>query len=238
MDKTSLGKLGLSESETQIYFELLKSGPLTATNLAKITKFNRSHIYDKLDVLMQKGFVSAVIKNNTKYFNACQPEKIMDYVEEMRDELSNIIPQLNKIKKESQHNTVVELYQGKDGIKTILKDIIREKKDYCVFGEEGQLQEALPVFISQFLRDVKSLKMQERLLSKESKRKKIVLTPKNTEIRYLQDKYFSPTTTAVYGNKMAIFIWSEPVFAILVDNKDVAESFKSYFNVLWGLAKQ
>ena len=238
MDTSPLKKLGLQESDIKIYLSLLKRGLSTATQIAQHTALNRSHIYDKLDILLEKGLISFVIKNNVKYFQASNPEKILDYISEMQKDIQSIIPDLNKIQSTPKSRTSVELYQGKEGMKTVFKDIIREKKDYFVFGEEGKFQKILPIFIQQLLRDIKRFNLTEHLLSKEDQRGKIVTTSKNTKIKYLPDKYFSPVMTAVYGDKTAIFIWSDPLFAILIKDKDVAKSFKSYFDLLWEIAKK
>jgi len=238
MEIKPLERLGLQEAEIKIYLELLKKGTSTATEISKYTGLNRSHIYDKLDVLLKKGLISFTIKNNVKYFKASPPEKILDYIEEIQSDMQSLIPDLNKIKQSKKPKTSVELYQGKEGIKTVLKDIIREKKDYLVFGDEGQFQELLPIYIYQFLRDINYYKINERLLSKEEKRGKILLTNKNTEIRYLPDKYISPATIVVYGDKTAIAIWSEPQFIILIKDKEVSKSFNSYFNLLWKISKK
>lgn len=238
MDTAALEKLGLQEAEIKVYIALLRNGLSTATQIAQYTKLNRSHIYDTLEGLLQKGLISFVIKNNVKYFKASDPEKIIDYINEIQKNIQNIIPDLNKIKSIPKPKTVVELYQGKEGMKTILKDIIREKKNYLVFGEEGQFQETLPIFIKQFIRDVKHYNIKERVLSKEEKRGKILLADKNTQIKYLSDRFFSPVSTVVYGDKTAIFIWSSMLFVILIKDKGVAAAFSSYFNVLWQIAKK
>lgn len=237
MDIKPLEKLGLQEADIKVYLSLLKNGQSTATEIAQQTTLNRSHIYDKLDILIEKGLVSFVIKNNVKYFQASKPEKILEYVQEMQKNIERMMPELNKIQNLPKQQTIVELYQGKEGMKTVFKDVLREKKDYYVLGEEAKFQEILPVFIKQFLRDVKELKIKEHLLSKESLKNKIEKT-KNTEIKYLPDNFFSPVMTAIYGDKIAIFIWSEPLFTILIKDKDVSKSFKTYFDLLWGLAKE
>ncbi|MBD3247410.1 hypothetical protein GF378_02210 [Candidatus Pacearchaeota archaeon] len=237
MNTEPLGKLGLQEAEIKIYMALLKKGLSTATQISQYTALNRSHIYDKLDILLEKGLISFVIKNNVKYFKASDPEKILDYIKEIQTNIQDIIPDLNQIKNVSKPKTVVELYQGKEGMKTVLKDVIREGKNFSVFGEEGQFQETLPVYIHQFLRDVKHNQIKERLLSKEEKRGKLILTEENTEVRHLPDNFFSPVTMVVYGDKIAIFIWAEPQFVVLIKDDGVAKAFNSYFNVLWEIAK-
>lgn len=238
MDSTPLKKLGMQEAEIQIYLSLLEKGFSSATQISQYTQLNRSHIYDKLDILLEKGLVSYVIKNNVKYFKASDPEKIIDHLKDLQTNIHLIIPELNKLNNCSKEKTIVELYQGEEGMKTVLKDIIREKKDYFVFGEEGQFQKTLPIFLPQFLRDVKNFKIKERLLSNEEKKGKIITAGKNTEIRYLPKDYFSPVTTVVYNNKIGIFIWSDPLFVILIKDNEVTNSFLSYFNLLWKFAKK
>ena len=237
MNTKPLRNLGLNESEIKVYLLLLKKGLCSATEIAKETALNRSHIYDKLGVLLEKGLMSFVLKNNVKYFKATNPDKITDHLRELEKEIQTVIPELKKIQQIPKKETVVELYQGKEGMKAVFKDVLREKKDYFVFGEEGKYQKLFPIFIQQFLRDVKKNKMIEHLLSKESKRGKIMVIP-TSRLKYLPDNYFSPTMTAIYGSKVAIFIWSHPLFAILIKDKDVAKSYKSYFNILWNVAKK
>ena len=53
-----------------------------------------------------------------------------------------------------KEETKVEIYRGKEGLKAVLKDIIREKKDYIAFGEEGRFQKVLPIDITATLRTI------------------------------------------------------------------------------------
>ena len=236
MDPSPLVKIGLSQSEIVVYLELLKHGASPASLLAKRTGVNRSHIYDKLSALKQKGLVSEVQKGKILWFNASPPEQLLDYLREVQGDVQSLLPELMRMQKGSSADATVELFQGKEGMKTVFRDILNTKNDYCVIGEEGKFQELFPIYIQQFLRDVQHFKMRESIMSKESLRGKIPLT-KNTKIRYLPDKYISPVMIVVYGDKTAIWIWTEPMFTILVRSKDVASSFKTYFDILWGVAK-
>jgi len=47
-----------------------------------------------------------------------------------------------------------------------------------------------------------------------------------------------PSSTVIYGNKTAIIVWSHPFLTILVENKEVSDSYRSYFNLLWNIAKK
>lgn len=231
-----LERLGLTEAEIAVYLDLFRNGPGTATELAKRTDLNRSHIYEKIDSLISKGLVSFVVKNHARTFRAGPAERLLECVKEIETDIINLIPKLTAARIDDSQETSVEIYQGKEGMKTVFKDVIRLKENYVVLGEEGKFQQIFPVFIKQFLRDVAHYDIKERIISKESCRGTIAGT-KNTQIRYLSDKYLSPSMIAVYGTKTAIWIWSEPLTTILINSKSVADSFRSYFDVLWAVAK-
>jgi len=188
-----------------------------------------------LQKLIDKGLVSYIIQNNVKYFKPVAPEKLMQDLKEKQEELQKIMPQLIGLTKFKKEKTKAEIYQGKEGMKTILKDIIREGKDYVVFGEEGRFQETLPIYSEQFMKKIEEENIKERVLVKEGQK---VIKSRNSTFRYVSKEYFSPSSTVVYGNKIGIIIWSEPYLVILVENKEVADSYRNYFEMLWKIAKK
>ncbi len=47
-----------------------------------------------------------------------------------------------------------------------------------------------------------------------------------------------PTTTYIYGNKVAVVIWlKERSLAIMIEDDIIAKSFKEFFEILWRTAK-
>jgi hypothetical protein len=40
----------------------------------------------------------------------------------------------------------------------------------------------------------------------------------------------------IYGNKVAIFDWTEPITTIIIEKKGIADSYRKYFNLLWKIA--
>ena len=60
------------------------------------------------------------------------------------------------------------------------------------------------------------------------------------EAKYLPETHQSPATIYIYGDKTAIIMWlavGKP-FAILVESEEISKSFRSYFNLLWKIAKR
>lgn len=232
-----LQNLGLEEKEAKVYLALLKLDETTATKISEKTNLDRTLIYQLTNKLIEKGLVSYIIKNNVKYFSAVNPDKLLQDIKEKENQLKKAMPELLNLKKSKEEETKVEIFRGEEGLKTVLKDIIRTKKNYIAFGEEGRFQEVLPIDVYQFINQLKKNNIHERVLIRKDFRNKI-LKSKNSEFKYLSKEYLSPVTTVVYENKVSNFIWTPPYYAILTTNKEVADSFRSQFNLLWKIAKK
>ncbi|MBI2146690.1 helix-turn-helix domain-containing protein [Candidatus Woesearchaeota archaeon] len=132
MEETALLEgIGLTKGGIKVYFALLELGPSTTGEIIKKAKVSRSKVYEMLERLIDKGLVSFVIKENTKYFEAADPEHILHYVqreksllEEKEEELRKVLPAL----KEKQHfgrvPQTATVYEGIKGIKTMYSDVI------------------------------------------------------------------------------------------------------------------
>lgn len=235
METETLEKLGLEKKESMIYLALLKLSQASAAKISEETRIERTLCYSIIQKLIDKGLVSYMLQNNVKYFRPAPPEKLMQELKEKEEELKKIMPQLTGLMRLKQEKTKAEVYQGKEGMRAVLKDIIREKKDYIVFGEEGRFQETLPAYSKQFMRMIEEENIKERVLVKEGED---VIKSKNSFFRYIPKEFFSPTSTVVYGNKTAIIVWSEPYLIFLIENKEVADSYKSYFEMVWKIASK
>ncbi|PIN93423.1 hypothetical protein COU54_03130 [Candidatus Pacearchaeota archaeon CG10_big_fil_rev_8_21_14_0_10_31_24] len=242
-----LRSLGLTEKEAETYLALLKLGSVPAGPLIKSLGMHRAAVYNLLDILISKGLVHYTIQANRKYFEAQKPERLLEFIENKKNELSDkeeqlrkIIPELESqrtISAESQEGTV---YKGKKGIKSIFEDILSyPHTEYLVMGASGKFKEVFPAyFIHWHKRRVKN-KISLRIIYgdkiKVQKREKEL---KLIEIKYSKDYSQEPSTTFVYGDKTAIIVWSDIPMVFLIRSEKVAKSHKAFFNMLWKSAKK
>lgn len=234
MDKKILERAGLSKGEIEVYLVLLKLGSSLVSKIAQETGLHRTNIYDTLEKLREKGLVSYVIKENRKYYSASNPDKLLDYIKERETEIASILPELKGYLNISRSESIVEVYKGKEGLKSVLKDILKESQDYVVLEEEGYIQKVLPHFYPQFNAQLNKSKIKVRVLTKDVKN---IVKRSLMQIRSLPEFISFPSATAIYGNKVAIFVWDEPYHAILIKSKQVADSYRSFFEALWKQAK-
>ncbi len=234
--KEGLTKIGLSESESKVYLALLKLGPSTVAKITKEVKIHRTNIYDILEKLLAKGLVNYVIKGGVKHFKATHPNKLQDYVKEKEDIVSTILPSLKKLSEFSKDELNVEVFEGVEGVKTLLKDVLREGKDHVIMGiDEEMFQEKLGHFMDWYFKEEKIRGFKERILTKDDA--KFVYKYESAKYRYLPSESFNPTPTYVYGSNVAMLIW-EPFSVIRVQNAALADSYNKYFEILWKQAKK
>jgi sugar-specific transcriptional regulator TrmB len=119
MIKETLRNLGLTQNEVEIYLTLLNSGELSVNEIGSKSGLHRQVCYDALDRLVEKGFVSYIIKDNKKFFKALNPEKILDYLDEQKQEINSILPDLNAMFVTEKEETEVEVIKGKNVLRTI-----------------------------------------------------------------------------------------------------------------------
>lgn len=234
MDERILETAGLSKGEIRVYLALLKSGASVVSKIAQETGLHRTNIYDILEKLREKGLASYVIRENRKYYSGSDPDKLLDYIKEREEEVRSILPELKGFTALPRSESLVEIYKGKEGLKTVLRDILKEGKDYLVLEEKGHIQKVLPHFYPQFNKQMNKAGIRVKVLTKDVGK---IARRSLMKIRSLPGFLTFPSATVIYGDKVAIFVWDEPYHAIMIKSRQVAESYKNFFNALWNIAK-
>ncbi|MBI2676059.1 MAG: hypothetical protein HYX24_06380 [Candidatus Aenigmarchaeota archaeon] len=233
MDKEKLIDIGLGKSEADIYLALLRLGKATVTTLTKETGIHRTYIYDLIEKLREKGLVSQMAEENRQYFQAADPERLKEYLVEKIDAVEKLMPELIKLKEKYKTDVAVEVYKGKEGIKTILSDIIKQGHDFVGIGTIKRFEDIMPLYIEQFVSRMNKKGLKERHIMVDGEK---IIEAERGEYRYLPKKYILLSSMLIYGDKVALFIWKEPYIQILINNSDIAKSYLSQFNVLWRMA--
>ena len=237
-----LQKFGLSQSETKAYLALIELGASLAGNITKKANINRSNCYDALQRLMEKGLVSYVIKANRRYFQAETPQKFLELIKEeetqLKDkekEIKKILPKLIEKSKIPAEKPEATIYKGKKGIKSIFEDILKHK-EYLVFGSSGKFKEVLGPFFELFQKRVKESRIKCKLIASENARGTEIVA--HAETKFLPKQYITLISTIVYDSKVVIISWTENPTGFLLEDKQTADSYRTYFEFMWNAAKK
>tara|TARA_Y100000310_G_C20583172_1_gene764023 strand:- start:193 stop:903 length:711 start_codon:yes stop_codon:yes gene_type:complete len=230
-----LEKLGFSPNEIKVYLTLNDHGSTKAGKIAKLAKIDRSNCYNALKSLTEKGLASYVLIGKVKWFQVTGPKRLLDYIKEQEEDVKNILPELHARHKATKIEGQVRLFKGIKGVKSIFLDIARSKENNYVFGSEGQFSEKMPEFALQFERLKKENKINTKLLLRRGRHE---LDSKTSEYRYIANISESPAVTNIYGDKIAIIIWTDEPEGIVIENVAAAKAYKSYFEFMWIHAKK
>lgn len=245
MKEEALRKFGLTDREIRVYLALLELDKSLASKIAEKTNIPRTLVYDILENLLEKGIAGYVIKSNKKYFSALEPNSLIEVLRNKEEEKEKLIkqalPELLILKnKKLKEKAKVEVYEGKDGVKTVFNDALRVGKEFLCFGSTGISPGIIPYELSRFHKERIKRKINWRVIYNDDKlgrkRGEEVSKWKYSQVEYMEKT--SPTTTYCYGSKVAIVLWiKERLLAIMIEDEIIARSFKEFFEVLWNVAK-
>jgi sugar-specific transcriptional regulator TrmB len=241
MDLQALEDLGLTSNESKIYFVLSRAGSLTAGELTKNVDLHRSRVYEALDRLMKKGLVKYTITNKTKYFQAKEPEALIELIAEKKTNIEKILPSLRKMQDHQDNNYAIETYLGIGGVKSVLKETLAVK-EYDVFGAPQQSIDILgETYWKNYNLKVNENKIKTRMIFNEELRtwsKSIKKINTKTEIRFLEKQFDNLTETFVFEDKIIIIIWTIQPIGIIIREKTASKAYKQFFGLMWANAEK
>jgi len=239
MNEEALRNIGLTEAEAKVYLALIELGSTTATKIITKSRLHKSTTYETLERLTNKGLVSSIVKDKKKFFQAANPEKLLDIVKERESAIQSILPELKLKSRLAEEKQEVTVYEGKEGLKTLLEDFLKIKKDVYIIGGTEKMSEMLKYFLPHIDKQLVKIKLKLHFTYNEDNRKHGEELKKQSfvELKFIPKEFISPISIVVYGNKSAIIRFTEKPVTILIENNDTAKSFMNYFKILWRLGK-
>ena len=240
MIRENLRSAGLTENEAKVYQTLLEIGSRPAGIISRRTGLHRRVIYDVTDRLIKKGLVGYIVENNRKIFSVSNPERFLEIIENEKEKINSIMPNMlelfNQSKERQKEETV--FYKGKNGLKSVFEDQIDEakkSKEILILGASNLAYDLFENYFFWFDKRRQEEKIKARIIfNSEKSTKKIPLA----KIKFLPKELSSEMSINIYGNKVAIIYWEkEKPFAIVINQKQIAEGYKKYFELLWNIAK-
>jgi len=249
MDTEPLRQLGLTEGEIKIYIALVRLGETTSGPIADESEVSMSKVYEILERLAKKGLVSHIIKNKTKYFEASDPNRLMVYLQEKQDtlkqqedKLQKLIPKLELEQHIHPSEQTAQVYDGLKGIQTARErtlKIMNKRDEMYIIGISKTPYDRLTPYFSEYhhRRYEKGIKCY--YLYNEYARKshgELSATYPLSEVRYMPEGLITHAWMEIYADTVTIGINKGKSFSIVIQNQEVADSFKIYAKLLWDMA--
>jgi len=232
--KEKLKEAGLTGNEAEVFLQLLKQGEMSANEMAKRISMDRTLTYTVLNHLIEKGFVSYVIKDKKKFFKAEDPENLINPIKKKEIVVNELIKNLKKIQTIKETPYEINVYEGKEGLRTFMNLLVKQKK-VCSFGATGRgydfFYEA-PALV----KEMEKKGFLARIITNEKYKEHPMTKVKRVQTRFLDIK--SEVTTSIFGDYVSIHILTQKPLIILIKNKEIVESYQNHFEILWKTAKK
>lgn len=245
-----LRRLQLTTEEAKLYLELLRR-PSTHLQLAHTTGINRTTIYRIASQLEKRLLITAESDAHGTFLKAADPrilesaltaqEKIL---QEQRDTLSSLMPNLMAIKEGDTRSFVERTYQGTDGFKQMLTHELETKGEMLVLGGG-----TLPDLID----DDKWIERHRTRSLGLGHTARILLNPGNNILVYTFDmasvagrlKYrvlpagtiYLQNQVVTYNDTAAVYHWRDGTkMGVEIINKNYATLMRQMFEYYWDIA--
>lgn len=229
----ALNAAGLTENEASIYTTLLEISEGNVTEIAKRTGIHRRNVYDILQRLANKGLVSYIAVEGVKKYVANNPQRLIELVEEKKKMISEEMPKLHQMFSQNAERKSTQFLIGKNGIRYVLDEQLRMKKEILVLGGSYEAEEMMKFYFPKFHNMRKERKIRMRMIySGKSQLKKQNLPI--FDFKKMPEGKGGDIAVNIYGDNTALIMWNEKnPFAILIHEKAVADNFKDYFEFIW-----
>jgi sugar-specific transcriptional regulator TrmB len=240
-----LQKIGLEDKEIAIYTACLEHNLNTPTDIARQTGIKRTTVYFYLGKLLNKGLIAQKVKKAKKYI-VCPPPKtaIRNYLKNQKEQIfagEKLLESLptDKINILTSLPTQVFYYEGKEGVRTLINNILAEKENIYWFGS---MENILSVVDEEQLYHLFTLKRMVQNTSSYALTDRHILKYKRFSeqlgnfrfFKFLDKNFDIPALLVLFGNTISLVsINGGNVKTIIIKDRVIHEMVKFLFLSYW-----
>lgn len=237
-----LNKIGLSAKEISIYLALLELNTASVGDITRKIDIPRTSIYDILNKMQQKGFVSASETQGNKLYSPTNPEIIHDKLKTDLGSFKKIIPLLANLGQEKQKYPKIKLHEGLDSIKQIYEESLKLKGMYLYsYLDVSKIPDIFAPFLENYAKKRAKKNIKAYVISPYSTEAKIYEQNNEEFLRQtiLIDKPWFDLYIElfIYLDKVSIINFGEYKIGITIEDHDIAHSLKNIFMLVWKTLK-
>jgi len=246
----NLIKIGLTDKQASVYLAALQLGTGTVLGIAKMTELKRPTVYLILDDLEKLGLVARVQKEKKILYKAEDPKLILSDLNQKRELAEEILPSLRAIHNLDPQKPNIKIGDGIASVRNAYVGIFNylsshPQEELLIYGSlkdakqhfEGQVVEMFYRAMSKsknIIREIGNDDHDTRVYYREAVR----INPRH-DIRLIRNEgRFFQTDNMLYGNKVVIFSVKEQIFATTIESANIAETYRTLFNMAWNSGKR
>ena len=240
-----LKHLGLSENEAKVYMAMLELGPSVVVEISRKSQINRPTTYVQIESLKKKGLVSTQAKGKKQFFIAESPDKLellidneLKTVEDKKNELNTFLPELLNLFNTSGERPHVKFFEGKEGVLALQREFLKTD-DAPIYGitSMDNVFEVFPEFENTYIKKRVHKKIHSKTIYTSLKGP---ILKESDELSLRESKYVEPNKLplgvdiTIFKDKVAIVALKGKISGTLIEHKEIADSFRAIFELVWG----
>ncbi|MFC1598457.1 TrmB family transcriptional regulator [Patescibacteria group bacterium] len=249
--KTALTSIGLTETEIGIYLTGLNYPEISVNELEKQTRIKRTTIYHALNTLLQKGLVAKKGSEAKLLFSMTDPDNINRYINKeiidlknQQKEVEEILPLLKQRTKIAENKIITSQYEGIEGIKLVVEEALycKSRRWDIIAPPKNFFSDFSQKYAQYFIETRKNKGISTRTLWELDKNRRALSAEevkfRNPRIlpKVMHGKFKS--VIIIFDDKVAIISSFKEKTAILMQSKEVNETFAAMFEGLYQSAKE
>lgn len=239
-------KVGLTEREVSVYISLLamKTGRVSA--IARASKQSRSHAYLVLQSLEEKGLVSHIERGKILHFVAENPERLLRYVKDREESwkqterlVEGALPYLKSLTSPMADRPRVTTLHGFDGMKQVYRDVLLQPGFCAFFNAKMMFKTFGSNIVPMLFGKEQRLRGRELFVDNAGARRYLKEIPQDDEyeVRLLPKKMKFISEMVIFADSISLFAYDSELTIIKIENQNFADTFRTFFETLWAVAK-
>ena len=249
---SQLAQFGLDEVEVQIYLNLLSGGAKTPLDLSRETNINRTKIYRYITRLQGKRLIEETDKGRGVRLKAASPDSLKLLLLEkeqqlvsQKEALPELLKELSSLPGGAPSGFEIKHYHGSEGLKQMLWNHLRAKKEILVFGFENRNNIAGKAFaetirFEQVARKITKIEIENATDQGNYWYTKVANWGKFYRSRYIPPKILDIRQyQVVFNDTLSILSWADGnKIGVEITNKSFADMYRQIFWKFWDIAEE
>ena len=243
LEKDLTDSLHLSEYQAKLYIAGLNFTYATLSDLAKSAGVPRTAAYQPLKELLDRNFVTPIKKGKRTYYSSIDPKQLLDVVEQDRARLNIAISNLSQHINAHHNDVSVRYFNGTRGVQAAADIFLDESNMTTWYAFEHPIPVLEKIneaeFESFIQRRVKKGVRVHVIIPSSSVNPWVQKRIENSKKELYDILVVSETedpidsSVAAGGEHVLIFSMRGTPFAILIKNRDIANTFRSMHKLIW-----
>lgn len=244
-----LTRLGLNESERDIYMASRYLGPSTVIQLSQYTDIKRVTAHSNVDKLLQMWLLVDIRHGKKRLIQAASTEALQWLIEakkfeieQIESQLQSVTPLFGQIERLAQNFPKVRMFQGMEGINTVLLEMARDGHDVMTMSDAHSMNQLI---------DTKTLHRSYQKRAQAGVTTQMIFPEGFTDfwhierdesydvtIRTLARDYMTQGGVELRWDKIALHSYKEWfVTTTIVENTEIAQLVRMMFWSMWREAR-